>query len=467
MRFWVMYILLCYMLTSHAQQSYNPFSVGTATPIPTAPQPMSLQNYNKQQQQQILQQNQQTMSKFGYTTPPTQADIKTAQQNMLHGQAPAPTRQEQLNKQVEDLLIEADKDLEKLKNTNYYASDAYTKDLPNYIIAKDKIINMLDGKTPLSIKDAYYYMELAYGNVPLGYTEYNNIIRNNAKFIKQWLTQNKYDTTNAEALHYGIQKFMADTLFIINNGIRQGHLPYYYDYVDAVAQNKQNYFVTKTMATGSGQCHTLPILYLILAESLQVEALIAYNPRHSFIQFRNGSGTLVNYETTVDKYLPDQFYMETLPVMAYTMKNNIHVTSFDKKQAVATALYELGVCYIQEHGIGDGTFVQSCLQIAAPLFPAQDYICLAQYNIQKSILAKKFNDLARSKQITSTAQISKYPDLSKAFNDFYSYMERTQALGVQDFPEQEYLDLLTYYDTKSKIQISKNVKAKTKKSLFF
>ena len=44
MRFWVMYILLCYMLTSHAQQSYNPFSVGTATPIPTAPQHIYIQH---------------------------------------------------------------------------------------------------------------------------------------------------------------------------------------------------------------------------------------------------------------------------------------------------------------------------------------------------------------------------------------------------------------------------------------
>lgn len=45
-------------------------------------------------------------------------------------------------------------------------------------------------------------------------------------------------------------------------------------------------------------------------------------------------------------------------------------------------------------------------------------------------------------------------------------MQKIADLGIQDFPEEEYLQLLSYYDTKSKIQISKNIQAKTKKSLF-
>src|SRR5690606_10776946 len=112
---------------------------------------------------------------------------------------------------------------------------------------------------------------------------------------------------DAEALHMGIQKFMGDTLYIHSNGKRKGHLPYYYDFIDPIGKDRRNYFVTKTLATGSGQCHTLPVVYLLLAEALGVEAYMAYNPQHSFIRFRNNGGSVINYETTVDNYLPDAF----------------------------------------------------------------------------------------------------------------------------------------------------------------
>jgi len=81
--------------------------------------------------------------------------------------------------------------------------------------------DMLSGKQKLSVKDAYFAVESAYGNLHLTSEEYNNTINTNVKFIKLWLTQQGYDLNDPEAVHYGIQHFMSDTLKLKHNLYRR------------------------------------------------------------------------------------------------------------------------------------------------------------------------------------------------------------------------------------------------------
>lgn len=349
----------------------------------------------------------------------------------------------------------------------YYASPHFKNDFSNYVRAKEHITEMLEGKRPLSVKDAFFMAEAAYGNLHLTRREYDNIISDNAHFIRQWLRENGYGLDNPEALHYGIQKFMSDTLYITVNGKPQGHVPYYYDYIDPRAKDdKRNYFVTKTLATGSGQCHTFPVLYLILSEQLGAEVGMAYNPQHSFIRYRNNRGTIVNYETTVDKFLPNAFYIETLPVMATSQRNNLHVNYHDTKQVVASVLFELAKNFVEEHWLGDRSFVRECMTIATPHFPEREYISLAFSGLKRILLADAFNTKVIEKGITDLRDVERYPDVLRAYRDYHSYMEQVSRLGIQDFPEDEYLKLLEYYDEKGRLQTARKLNAKTRKSLF-
>src|SRR5690606_32944098 len=96
---------------------------------------------------------------------------------------------------------------------DYYNSDYFKNDLSGYIKAKQVIQEMLNGKQSLSIKDAFYFSEAAFGDLHLTYNEYNKTITDNVNFILQWLKENNYNRNDPEALHFGIQKFMADTLY--------------------------------------------------------------------------------------------------------------------------------------------------------------------------------------------------------------------------------------------------------------
>src|SRR5690606_7496940 len=218
-------------------------------------------------------------------------------------------------------------------------------------------------------------------------------------------------------------------------GKKQGHIPYYYDYIDATSEgDRRNYFVTKTLATGSGQCHTFPITYLILAEALGVNAWLAYNPMHSFIRYENNAGTVINYETTVDRFLPDAFYLETLPVMAEAQRNDLYVTNLSKKQVVASVLFDLAVNFTEEHWLSDKSFIISCMNIAEAYFPDLGFINTANNYLHKRLYADALNNQVREKHIADINQIKKYPEVLKAYQDYYQYMQTISNLGIQDFP---------------------------------
>lgn len=417
--------------------------------------------------QQILERQQQHSMSINPAPPPTQADIRGAQERQRNGKPPELSRAEQMQKHVNELLIEAHHLNTKYEKADYYNSPAYLQDVPNYTNAITFIREMLKDKRPLSIKEAYYKAEAAFGNLHLNHVEYETLIKSNADFITTWLTQNKYNTKDPEALHYGIQKFMSDTLFITKQGKRTGHMPLFYDYIDVQGKNDtRNYFVTKTLATGTGQCHTFPVTYLILAEALGVNAYLAYCPRHSFIRYENNAGTMINYETTVDRFLADAFYLQTLPVMATAQKSKIYINNLNKRQVVATVLYDLASNFIKEHWVSDLKLIKECLQVAKTHFPDREYINGVESHLWKKVYAAELNNMVAAKKITHSSQIEKYPEIVSAYNNYVSYVEKLGTIGIQEYPVEEELKFLEYADKKGKLMQAKGIDSKQKRTLF-
>lgn len=417
--------------------------------------------------QQIMEQQRQHQMNAHPAPPPTQSGIRAMQERQRNGKPPTPTLREHMQRQVTESILEAHEQNEKVTEGDYYRSPEYLQDLPRYEDAIEVITQMLNGQRALSIKDAFYKAEAAFGMLHMAYEEYNSLIAANADFIRQWLRQNKFDLNKPEALHYGIQKFMSDTLYITVNGVKSGHMPFFYDYIDYNAkQDKRNYFVTKTLATGTGQCHTFPVVYLILSEALNAEAFLAYNPRHSFIRFKNGNGVLQNYETTVDRLLVNSFYLQTLPVMAGAQKNNVYIHNLTKKQVVATVLYELASNFIREHWVADEQLIHKCLKIAEPHFPKQHYVNNTESYLRQRLFANEINQMVQQKQITRESEIKNHPDLFNIYQRYLDYMEKVTALDVQEFPEEEELRFAEYADEKGRLMQARGINSKQKRSLF-
>lgn len=447
--------------------------------FPEQPQPHSAIGQVQQRKMSIEQQNRKVMKMMNphVALPPTEEEIQAALKKQVAGQAPELNRQQKQHEEVKRQIAFLNqtayvrKELEKVK---YYQSHPYTSSMERYEKAFQGLQQMLEGAQPLSLRDAFYQMENAYGNLHLSHSEYNNILNESIDFIKQFILQNGKHLDDQEALHWGIQKFLGDTTRIRldkANDIRQfgrykTHYPFFYDYTDNRAEEDfRNYFVTKTLATGTGQCHTLPETYLLLAEGIGAEAYLTYAPQHSFIKYHNNRGELVNYEPTVDWHFTDQDYMKEMPVMASAIQNGVYLDTLNKKQMIASVMVELAHGYYRQNWVSDGTFINKCVDYAAKHLKHPHSNIIAPI-LKNDVNAATFDRLYQQQQVSSLGELEKHPTVLAAFRKYQASDQRIKALGYQNFPEEKYLKMLEKHDRRKVLQQSKHIDTKTKKNRF-
>lgn len=339
--------------------------------------------------------------------------------------------------------------------------------------ASVQIKNMLEGKRKLSVKDAYYIMESAWGNVYISHDDFNREIQTSAQFIKIWLSENKLDSTDNIALHYGICRFLRDTLYIksrSNNTNSQPttkiHIPFNYDYIDFKAQNDyRNTFVTKTFATGTGQCNTLPSVYLILAEALHAKAWLSYAPHHSFIKFPDNNGTIHNYDPSSHMHITDQLYQDYLFISADAERSRIYLDTLGTKQVIASVLIDLAYMYMLKLNFKNTEFAENLISAAMQYFYKQEANIQAWF-ILSNIYVNKLNVQMRLYGLQDITKAIEIPELKPLYEQYIEIETKIKQLGYRDIPQQQDSLLMEHYKKKEHEQIDKGVDAKQKKELF-
>ena len=160
-------------------------------------------------------------------------------------------------------------------------------------------------------------------------------------------------------------QFMCDTIKLKDKSTQkeQTHYPVKYNYKDYDSHiSYDSHFVTTLMQTGTGQCHSMPLYYLVLAEEMGAEAYWAFSPRHSFVKIRDEKGDWHNIELTAKAILSDTHYMNSSYIKAEALQNKIYLEPMDKTNVVAEMLVELARCYFQKYGLDD--FYLKCIDTA-------------------------------------------------------------------------------------------------------
>lgn len=327
-----------------------------------------------------------------------------------------------------------------------------------------RLKDMQEGKLPFSLKDAFYIYESAYGHGYLSYEEYTKVLNESVAFIRQWAKENGYDLHQTEAAHYCIQRFMRDTLYI-HRPVKKKHLPFFYDYTDyAGTQDVRNLHVTKTLATGTGQCHTLPVVYSLLAEGLNVPCYISYAPYHSFIKYPDHTGIIRNYEPTTHWPLTDQWYSDHLYIKTGAVRSKIYLDTLNPKMIVAACLLDLALGYRTRVGVADGAFMTECIDYAMRYFPGEANI--QGQMLRVIIAATRLERLLSANKITDIGRVDEVPGARDLLNQIEAVDRRIEELGYQDVPEEAYQALVREHEEKKLIQSSNNIDSKTKRNLF-
>ena len=251
-----------------------------------------------------------------------------------------------------------------------------------YNRAYNEIADMLDGKIPLSIKRAVFLTEWAYFDGNLDYNSYSAQIESTAKAIKHFYmvnSLNRFKTgLNVALFEYFTKPYSMN-----------GNKPFTYDYEDfAGHEDFSKLFVTKVMRTHSGQCHSLPLYYKVLAEAIGAEAHFTFAPQHSFIRHRDEQdlSKWINVELTTQSLGREIFYIESFGITADAIRNKVYLYPLTDKETVAFLMSLLINGYHRKFKKWDD-FVMRCAEKSLVYYPQNPHALQMKANVLNERLA--------------------------------------------------------------------------------
>lgn len=373
----------------------------------------------------------------------------------------------ELLRQQTDLLIQ--QDIQQKKQSvvqTHYLESTISYDLPQsqgvgvdaYKSAFDRLGKM-EG-TDYSVRDANFLVENAYFDQSQSDAEFQDVIRRTGDFLKSKMAELKYDADSNLAKNYILFQFFSEPMKDRATGRK--HLPFTYDFNDYMGRDDwSKMFVTKLLATHSGQCHSLPLLYLILAEEIGAKASLAVSPNHYYIKFQDDAGKWYNIELTNAMFTSNSFILDNGYIKAEALQNKIYMQPLDKKQLLSQFYADLAAGYLHKYGY-DGFFAKAVIK-ALDLYPENvtANMLLANYNTfrfeylmrQYGINPEKREELQRIKSDPRAVE------LLLATKQQY---RRLDDLGYEFMPKEAYEQWLRSMQAEKQKQVSDALKAQFK-----
>lgn len=392
-----------------------------------------LQTMREQETQRIKEQNQKILQQQGFAQQPN-GKVDFYDQEALKKERKRNEMYAEINVAKKEFLVLKSKEeqakVEKELRLADHNSPAYKANSNYFFTAANELNQMLAGTKPVDLKRAVFTVENAwYGNTK-NYETYCAKINDLIAVCKEIAAQEKLDIANPVVVHYVIQKLFSETVVLKKS--KKTIMPLSYDFDDFWGdKDYSKQFVTKLLETNKGQCHSLPLLYLILAQELKAQAWLAFAPNHSFIKFPVGK-TIYGFECTNGTPITDDWLVASGYINTMAVKNKIYLYPANAKETIAHCLTDLSQNYFNKFGYDD--FTVDCNINSLKHYP--NYISALQMTANAAVaicagLAKKYNYPAEK-------DYYKYPDLKEKYDILLDLEAQIENAGFMRIPPAEY-----------------------------
>ena len=313
----------------------------------------------------------------------------------------------------------------------------FTQGAKYYQDAMQKLSNMLNGVTSLNLKNAVFLVENAYFEGQMEQLEYDKAIQDLLHIAQQKALDDKYNWNNPTTRNVMLFRIMVDTLALKSPLQERGGItsfPMQYDFEDYRGEREwSKMFVSKLLATKKGQCHSLPLLYLILCEEAGTEASLVYSPSHSYVKFKDKTGNWYNLELTNGRIVSDAYIIGSGFITSEAIKNGTYLEPQTKKQTIAQCLSDLTMGYVHKYGYD--SFVRQCTDTILKYEPNNLSGLMLKANYQTKRFEYVVNQVGRPRPDVLKAQYPKVYRLLEERNISYRRIENT---GFREMPREAY-----------------------------
>ena len=306
-----------------------------------------------------------------------------------------------------------------------------------------QIRDMLEGAVPPDLKRAVFLVENASRGNRMRYEDFQARIDSVLAFCYAGLAEEGFAPEDPMARRLMLHRLYTDTLRRTDS--RSGrllyHYPFRYDFEDFWGDSDwSRQFVSRLLQTGAGQCHSMPLLYLILARELGLEAYLAYSPNHSYIRFRDGQGTWHNFETTNGHMVSDKWIMGSQYIKTGAIRHRLYMDTLGLRQQLAVCLNDLNNGFQVYFGIADGRFPDECSNLSLRHYPQGNLHALAT---RSNMYLQLFDRLRRQMGVPEEDEdiarfLESRADARMYWRQHEKYYDMIRDMGYEDMPPEVY-----------------------------
>jgi hypothetical protein len=313
-----------------------------------------------------------------------------------------------------------------------------------------------------SITKAIYLVENAYNKNAFSYEQFLNSIKQRAEIVKEILKRENLNIKSNTALNYGIQKLFSQPNNYYNSKIKKtiSVQPFKYDFNDFMGEKDwRQMFVSKLLQTGKGQCHSMPLLYLAIAEQLGAKAYLSLAPEHSFIQFFDNQNYRYSFETTNGTIISQNWMLQSGFINAPALKNRLYLDTLSQRKLYAHCLADLLFGYEKE--FGQDEFAE---QIWKQIIANDPHNLIAKQtaaNFITQYALAKINEAGRP----SLKDLPNYPEAYHAYQQMIQANKEIDDLGFQEMPKEAYQSWRKSIDKEKKKQESQEAQQQMKREI--
>ncbi len=296
-----------------------------------------------------------------------------------------------------------------------------------YRIAVDEMTEMLNGAKPLSFKRAVFLTENAYYDGKLSWTEFCNEI-DQVKIKINLMIRAKNLQRFRTAGNWAIFTYMTDSI------AENNYHPYTYDLENFMGDHDyESFMVSSLLKTRKGNCHSLPFLYKILADEVNVEAFIATAPMHVFIKHKDEKQQWWNLELTSGTFSRTSFIMESFNVSDAGIESGLYMKPLSDKESIALCLNDILVYYEKKTGIYYDDFVYKTFTTGLKVYP-NSLLQLSKVDYQKY----KLDTAMEKKGLKDYSKIRPYPDLVELEKELKITQDYITKIGYSSLTSEQY-----------------------------
>lgn len=302
--------------------------------------------------------------------------------------------------------------------------------LARYQGAYNQLDSILQYRTNKSFAQAVFLVENTYLNSRLTYQSFDSELQQIVFLAEAWMAVNhiknyKYPDSFNVLKNAGIYAILKDSITFDLPQAKITHLPYSYDFTDFDGTKDWcNMFVTKLFSTHTGNCHSLPYLYKILADELGATCWLALAPNHMYIKNRCKGGGWYNTELTSGTFPVDAWIMTSGYVTVEAVQHGIYMDTLSNQQSIALCALDLAKEYEhQTKNYYDG-FIIKCCDLSLQYFPLNVQAMLLKAETLKRVYERQANQ--------------KSPDAKDTYNEMQDLYLKLLDLGYQEMPDKMY-----------------------------